>query len=61
MVFFDPNSQEAIGPNAATDVKAKRMPQRLIYDSKRIIGRKFTDPIIKEHESKWPFKVVEDP
>ncbi|KAH0788097.1 heat shock 70 kDa protein cognate 2 [Histomonas meleagridis] len=31
-----------------------------VFDSKRLIGRKFTDPIIKECKDLWPFTVVQD-
>ena len=36
-------------------------PQNMVFDAKRLIGRKYTGPSVQEDIKHWPFKVVDGP
>ncbi|CAI8590310.1 unnamed protein product [Vicia faba] len=54
-VAFTEN-QRLIGDAAKNQASAN--PQNTVFDAKRLIGRKFSDPIVQDDILLWPFKVV---
>lgn len=53
------NDSERLIGDAAKN-QASLNPINTIYDAKRLIGRKFSDPIVQADMKLWPFKVVDD-
>ncbi|XP_057772176.1 heat shock cognate 70 kDa protein 2-like [Salvia miltiorrhiza] len=41
--------------------QAKLSPTNIVFDSKRLVGRKFSDPTVQNDMILWPFKVIPDP
>ena len=58
MVAFLEENERLIGEKAKSKIGTKNVP--IIYDSKRLIGRKKDDPEIIKDRSNWPFVIVED-
>ncbi|KEH25725.1 heat shock cognate 70 kDa-like protein [Medicago truncatula] len=52
------DSERMIG-DAAFNIAASN-PTNTIFDAKRLIGRKFSDPIVQSDVKLWPFKVIGD-
>jgi L1 cell adhesion molecule like protein len=50
-------SERLIGDAAKN--QAAMNPHNTVFDAKRLIGRKFTDPIAQADMKHWPFKVVQ--
>ena len=42
----------------AAKQQVARNPEGSIFDAKRLIGRKFTDPVVQSDMKNWPFKVI---
>ena len=51
--------QNNIFVGEAAHSKASRNPSSTVYDAKRMIGRKLTDPTIQQSLNSWPFTVTE--
>ncbi|XP_029130037.1 probable mediator of RNA polymerase II transcription subunit 37c isoform X3 [Cajanus cajan] len=50
------DKQRLIGDAAKNQAAAN--PENTVFDAKRLIGRKYSDPIIQKDKMLWPFKVV---
>jgi heat shock protein 1/8 len=53
------DTERLIGDAAKNQVA--RNPENTVFDAKRLIGRKFTDPIVQNDMKLWPFKVISGP
>nr|KYP45529.1 Heat shock cognate 70 kDa protein [Cajanus cajan] len=42
----------------AAENQAATNPENTVFDAKRLIGRKYSDPIIQKDKMLWPFKVI---
>eukprot|EP01125_Pyxidicula_operculata_P022299 TRINITY_DN903_c0_g1_i3.p1 TRINITY_DN903_c0_g1~~TRINITY_DN903_c0_g1_i3.p1 ORF type:complete len:643 (-),score=181.43 TRINITY_DN903_c0_g1_i3:21-1949(-) len=50
------DTERLIGGAAKT--QGNLNPENTVFDAKRLIGRRFTDPIVQEDMKHWPFKVI---
>ena len=58
MVAFLDENERLIGEKAKSKIGTKDVP--IIYDSKRLIGRKKDDPELINDKSNWPFSIITD-
>lgn len=56
-VAFTSDDERLIGDAAKS--QASSNVTNTVFDAKRLIGRKFTDPLVKEEMKTFPFKIVE--
>merc|ERR1712025_769850 len=52
------DTERLIGDAAKNQVAMN--PQNTVFDAKRLIGRKFDDPIVQSDMKHWPFDVISD-
>lgn len=52
------DTERLVGDAAKNQVT--RNPTNTVFDAKRLIGRKFNDPIVQEDIKLWPFKVIKE-
>jgi L1 cell adhesion molecule like protein len=52
-------TERLIGDAAKSQVSMN--PENTVFDAKRLIGRKFSDPIVQADMKHWPFKVIAGP
>ncbi|CAG9323631.1 unnamed protein product [Blepharisma stoltei] len=53
------DTDRLIGDSAKNQVA--RNPENTVFDAKRLIGRKYNDPIVQSDMKLWPFKVIRGP
>ncbi len=51
-------TERLVGDGAKNQVASN--PQNTIFDAKRLIGRKFDDPVVVADKKYWPFTIVND-
>jgi len=56
-VAWTADDQRLIGDAAKKQASAN--PENMVYDAKRLIGRKFADQTVQEDMKHWPFEVVD--
>lgn len=59
LIYFSPNGQIIIGENARKFMQTQ--PERVVYEVKRLIGRKYDDPSVQEFIKKSTYKIIKGP
>lgn len=54
------NDAERLVGDAACN-QAAFNPRHTVFDAKRLIGRKFSDPVVQKDMAHWPFEVIAEP
>ena len=57
-VAFTPEGERLVGDAAKAQASAN--PTNTIHDAKRLMGRKFNEPVVQQEIKTFPFKVVEN-
>lgn len=52
------SNERLVGDGAKNQVASN--PTNTIFDAKRLIGRKYDDPVVNEDKKFWPFRVIND-
>eukprot|EP00442_Polarella_glacialis_P035926 CAMPEP_0115100998 /NCGR_PEP_ID=MMETSP0227-20121206/32928_1 /TAXON_ID=89957 /ORGANISM="Polarella glacialis, Strain CCMP 1383" /LENGTH=392 /DNA_ID=CAMNT_0002496581 /DNA_START=25 /DNA_END=1199 /DNA_ORIENTATION=+ len=52
------DTERLLGDSAKNQVASN--PSNTVFDAKRLIGRKFNEPVVQADVKLWPFKVVSD-
>ncbi|XP_047965750.1 heat shock cognate 70 kDa protein-like [Salvia hispanica] len=58
-VAFTDDDERLMGDAAKNQVASA--PTNTVYDAKRLIGRRFNDPMVESDMKLWPFKVIPHP
>jgi L1 cell adhesion molecule like protein len=58
-VAFTSEGERLVGDAAKSQASAN--PTNTIHDAKRLMGRKFNDPVVQQEIKTFPFKVIENP
>ena len=53
------DTERLIGDAAKNQVAMN--PTNSVFDAKRLIGRKFSEPAVQHDASHWPFKIISGP
>jgi len=56
VVAFTEADKPLVGKGAKN--YARMDPENTLFDAKRLIGRRFNDPVVQEDMKHWPFKIV---
>ena len=58
IVSYSKENEILVGDSAKNQLSSNQT--NTIFNAKRLIGRKFNDPILQEDIKLWPFKVVQE-
>lgn len=56
LIYFSPDGQIIVGDNARKYMETQ--PERVVYEIKRLIGRRYDDPNVQEFMKKCSYKIV---